>query len=645
MAILILLRQLSVLLVLGISLHLPLQAQQTFYTFAEQTNVRQEASLESNKIDQLIAGEEVYSLAERSTNITNIVFNGQSLRGAWQKVVTQSGKQGWIHEALLLDKAPLTEYYTWVEYLRLRKEPTLTAEVLETLPFHEVLRFLGERSLHKDRIKLRNQDEAFFWMKMSTPSGKIGWVYGGGIKLSNSGKNPPLNTIQPNSVEVPVVDFPIVDIPTTDAHVAETLRIWWQSLKPEWKTFFNERVLKKDILDLYKMPTVAELQKIRALKELDLSNNDECNTGPFYAVPLNDLSGLEELSALEKLYCEYIHFDNLVPLSKLNKLHTLSIHKSKFNSLEGLEKLQNLTWLYLGFMEQGTSDLAILKGLGQLTELYIEAEKISDLNPLRSLLKLRKLIIKCPDIKSLQGIDALFNLEHLAIVAEQSTLDLRPLESLKRMDYCLITAFEADYQEVFSKCTALSYLIFSSIENRFDLAIIANLPHLRELELRCPELLNGQALSKINSLQALYLSYIESFDFNHIQACSNLWALEVDAQRVLNLQVLSSLTKLSRLGILSDGVVSLKEIPTLPALQLLRIKSYNLTTLEGIERFPKSYSLDFSECQKLLTIQQIQALKELIELYIPPHISFNDSRVQEIKRQSLEIRNRPLGGC
>ena len=191
----------------------------------------------------------------------------------------------------------------------------------------------------------------------------------------------------------------------------------------------------------------------------------------------------------------------------------------------------------------------------------------------------------------------------------------------------------------------MTYLIFSTIENSFDLNIIANLPHLQELELRAATLKNSSALKKMSSLRALYLSYMESFDFKDIENCANLWALEVDARQVLNLQSLASFAKLHRLAILSDGVVSIKELPGLSNLQHLRIKSYNLTTLEGITRFSKSYSLDFSGCQKLNDIQAIKSLPELIELYIPPHIRLDDNRLQNIKRPGLEIRYQPLGGC
>ena len=385
-------------LILAICACFSLKAQQTLYSFEEQTNVRQEANINSPRIDKLMAGEEVYSLSERSNNKTTISIAGKSIDGVWLKIVTQSGKQGWVHEALLLDKAPETNYYTWVDQLRVRTEPKLSATVLELLPINTTVQFSGERSIHEERIKLRGQNESFYWMKISSPSGKSGWVYGGGLKLGNNNNDPVSINIDPNPNPNPLPN------PNIDNQDAQALLHWWHSLKPEWKTYFNERVLKKDILDLYKTPNTTELKKIKSLKELDLSSNDECNTGPFYSVPLKDFSGLSELTALEKLYCDYVSFDNLLPLTNLPQLRTLSIRESNFNSLAGLDKLQHLNWLDISIKGSTPLDISLLKGLNNLEELYLESNKIEDLNALRSLLKLRKLIIKCPSIKSSLGV-------------------------------------------------------------------------------------------------------------------------------------------------------------------------------------------------------------------------------------------------
>lgn len=83
--------------------------------------------------------------------------------------------------------APITEIYTWVNELRMREEPSTNSPIVVTLKEGEPLDFSGERSDFTEKISLRGTLFEEPWLKVSTKSGKEGWVYGGGVKFYKVG--------------------------------------------------------------------------------------------------------------------------------------------------------------------------------------------------------------------------------------------------------------------------------------------------------------------------------------------------------------------------------------------------------------------------------------------------------------------------
>lgn len=81
----------------------------------------------------------------------------------------------------------VTEIYTWVNELRMREEATTNSPIVVTLKEGEPLDFAGEKSDFTEKISLRGTlfDEP--WLKVTTKTGKEGWVYGGGVKFYKVG--------------------------------------------------------------------------------------------------------------------------------------------------------------------------------------------------------------------------------------------------------------------------------------------------------------------------------------------------------------------------------------------------------------------------------------------------------------------------
>lgn len=71
--------------------------------------------------------------------------------------------------------------YVSVDSLKLRVNPYLNSNILDRLPKNSQVSFLGERTETTQQIKLNGKDYDEPWVKVQAPSGKVGWVYGGGV--------------------------------------------------------------------------------------------------------------------------------------------------------------------------------------------------------------------------------------------------------------------------------------------------------------------------------------------------------------------------------------------------------------------------------------------------------------------------------
>jgi len=82
---------------------------------------------------------------------------------------------------------PITEIYTWVNELRMREEPSTNSPIVVTLKEGEPLDYEGDKSDFTEKISLRGTLFNEPWLKVTTKTGKEGWVYGGGVKFYKVG--------------------------------------------------------------------------------------------------------------------------------------------------------------------------------------------------------------------------------------------------------------------------------------------------------------------------------------------------------------------------------------------------------------------------------------------------------------------------
>lgn len=71
--------------------------------------------------------------------------------------------------------------YVTIDGLKLRKQPGLKGEVLQTLELYEEVAFLNKKSEKTEEISLGLEKVTDHWVKVRSKAGKEGWVFGAGV--------------------------------------------------------------------------------------------------------------------------------------------------------------------------------------------------------------------------------------------------------------------------------------------------------------------------------------------------------------------------------------------------------------------------------------------------------------------------------
>lgn len=165
------------------------------------------------------------------------------------------------------------------------------------------------------------------------------------------------------------------------------------------------------------------LEKSKKLETLDLSDNQVVN--------ISSISNLTELRELHIAYQRQSNDELLLPVSKLDKLITLSIMGNKTYDISLLSNLYKLQILDLG--ENEISDLSSLSNLKSLKTINLSNNKINDISGIRNLINLETLLITNNNISDISALKNLTNLKTLDF-AHNRVSDISHLEKLKNLE-------------------------------------------------------------------------------------------------------------------------------------------------------------------------------------------------------------------
>ena len=198
-----------------------------------------------------------------------------------------------------------------------------------------------------------------------------------------------LQAFQPISVFVSTTEVPVTELP------AET-----------WMPDANLRAAVRDALGLAPNDALTQqaLQALTSLRYLgpDLSDNQKITdlTGLEHALNLehldlymhliSDIRPLEKLTKLRSVWLAGNKIANIRPLTNL-QLEELDLGGNPITDFAPLAELTSLTRLDFWGNGLGNSNLSIITGLTQLTQLDLRNNQISDITSLTKLVNLKKL--------------------------------------------------------------------------------------------------------------------------------------------------------------------------------------------------------------------------------------------------------------
>ena len=166
----------------------------------------------------------------------------------------------------------------------------------------------------------------------------------------------------------------------------------------------NLTKLKRLYLHNNSISDLSPLENLTNLEELSISNN-----------PIRDHSPLKNLTKLKDLGGFRIRISDLSPLKNLTNLERLRLHNYEFekshpnrNQITDISPLKNLTKLKdLTLVDNQISDITPLAGLANLRYLNIYENKISDPSPIVGLTNLRRISLaknQISDVSSLENL-------------------------------------------------------------------------------------------------------------------------------------------------------------------------------------------------------------------------------------------------
>ena len=201
-----------------------------------------------------------------------------------------------------------------------------------------------------------------------------------------------LQALQPISVFVSTTEVPVTELPAEtwmpDANLRTAVRtalglgpndaLTQQALQ----SLTSLRYLGPDLSDNQKITDLTGLEHALNLEHLDL-----------YMHLISDLRPLERLTKLRSLWLAGNKISNIRPLTNL-PLEELDLGGNPIADFAPLAELTSLTRLDFWGNGLGNSNLSIITGLTQLTQLDLRNNQISDVTTLTKLVNLKKLQLK-----------------------------------------------------------------------------------------------------------------------------------------------------------------------------------------------------------------------------------------------------------
>jgi Leucine-rich repeat (LRR) protein/GTPase SAR1 family protein len=339
-------------------------------------------------------------------------------------------------------------------------------------------------------------------------------------------------------------------------------------------------------------------------------NKGEANRIQHLSHKLGLLKSVKKLVVAGKYDAKW-DLSDLAPLKELTNLQQLYVHSTQVSDLAPLKELTNLQ--LLSVYSTKVSDLSPLKELANLQILDVSSTKVSDLAPLNKLANLQQLEVYSTKVSDLAPLNELANLQILD-VSSTKVSDLAPLNKL------------ANLQQLYVHSTQVS-----------DLAPLKELANLQQLSVHSTQVSDLAPLKELTNLQILDVSFTQVSDLAPLKELTNLQILDVSFTQVSDLAPLKELANLQQFYLSSTQVSDLAPLKELTNLQLLSVYSTKVSDLAPLKELANLQQLDVSSTQ----VSDLAPLKELANLQLLSVFSNQVSDLSPLKdliRKGLPVK-------
>ncbi|WP_420685857.1 leucine-rich repeat domain-containing protein [Bacillus cereus] len=199
---------------------------------------------------------------------------------------------------------------------------------------------------------------------------------------------------------------------------------------------------------------------------------------------INEITGLEYMTNLEKLTLRESNVKDISAISKLRGLKYVDLTSNSIESIHPIEQLENINKLFL--RDNKISDLTPLSKMKKIKTLDLIGNNIKDIQPLFILSTMKQLYLANNQISDLTGIDRLNNVELLWIGNNK----INNVESISKMSNLIELEISDSEIKDISPLSQLGNLQVLNLEENYisDISPLSTLTNLHEINLGANEI-------------------------------------------------------------------------------------------------------------------------------------------------------------
>ncbi len=335
----------------------------------------------------------------------------------------------------------------------------------------------------------------------------------------------------------------------------EALRNWWDELPIYWKAVFLKQI------EIETEPTTEQLHEIINLQELDLSDN------PY----MQNLLPVSRLTNLKSLSIANTEINFLQPIQGLANLESLNLNGTYINSIEPLKEMTNLK--YIDISDTPIYDLTPLSNDDNISIIIAENTSITQQNVINLKEKQRQVIVIYQNLEewwnNLDDIwKAIFKKQIVLEDNDPDEIELQQMIDLREVT--ISPEFPIASIQPLNECIWLEKL---TIENQSirDITPLADKTYLKELNAQNNPISSLKPLENDVQMEYLNIENTQISDLGPLSKMINLVTLNAGGTPIKSLKPLQDLINLENLFINNTSVKNLSPIENLSKLKTLKV--------------------------------------------------------------------------